>query len=132
MDPLYRVIADAAVINGTLYTKGAVVKFEGWPKKRFEMEPANDGAKRIADYLVTYGGDPQLPATPYNSLIGGIFLPAVLPGRDPPPYRANPDLPCYKMRRVGRSDTARTRRLPLPPWAGRKTISSPSMMPLKR
>jgi hypothetical protein len=60
-----------------LYRKGDEIAHAGWPSSA--EEPINDEASRVASYQAANNRHPFLPATPYNELVGGIFLPAVLP-----------------------------------------------------
>src|SRR6266566_6322603 len=76
----YRVLSP--VFSGAcLYDVGSVIEHTGWPIGG-QLEPLDDEARRVRDYYVKHHAKPYFPASPFNSIIGDIFLPE-LPGIDP-------------------------------------------------
>jgi hypothetical protein len=79
--PRYQTIAANAVINHALYPRGAEITMRSWPDRN--VEPINDVARLVAEYYARNRNAPTLPHSPYNPLLGTIYLPAVLPPSAP-------------------------------------------------
>ena len=78
--PRYRTIRTAALC-GIAYPAGAEAPVSGWPSS--DVEPMNESAKRVTAWLNRFGMHPLKPASIYNNLAGGIYLPGVLPDLGP-------------------------------------------------
>jgi hypothetical protein len=63
--------------GGIPYKAGVEIRVSGWPSN--DVEPLNESAKRIMDWLGRFGRHPLKPVTPHNDLVGHLYLPGVLP-----------------------------------------------------
>jgi hypothetical protein len=64
--PKYRVKAATAFIGCSLYARGDVAAFQGWPSNMSDLEPANESAERVFSYATRYGPGRNLTKPPYN------------------------------------------------------------------
>jgi hypothetical protein len=65
--PRYRVVAATAFIGCTLYARGDVVPFSGWPSNMAALEPANISAERVIRYATKYGAGRNLVGQPWSA-----------------------------------------------------------------
>lgn len=73
--PEWIVTAKLTSIGGVLYTAGQRVKHTGKPDLN-DLRPGNESAQVIADYYARWGAHPGCPSSPFNHIVGDIYLPA--------------------------------------------------------
>jgi hypothetical protein len=89
--PRYRVTADFAYVQATLWRKGSEVESREWPNT-LELEPINDLARAVVEYAERFRAQPFFPARPFeHKILNSVYLPATLPKQNgyanfgPPP-----------------------------------------------
>ena len=65
--PRYRVVAATAFIGCTLYARGDVVPFAGYPANMSALEAANTSAERVVRYASKYGAGRKLVGQPWSA-----------------------------------------------------------------
>lgn len=65
-------------IGSVPYFVGAEIDFGGWPNPG-ALEPINPAAKKITEFARRNIGNPTRPPSPFNQLLGRIYLPAEMP-----------------------------------------------------
>jgi hypothetical protein len=64
--PLYRLKA-VGVLNSTLYPAGAEIDSPAWPTNPSQLEPVNEGARLVLNYMAKFGAGRNLTTPPYSA-----------------------------------------------------------------
>jgi hypothetical protein len=78
--PKYR-LREFGALGASVYAKGAEVNFAGWPARPSLLEPVNESAERVMDYMARCAGRPLPASMPHSGAV--LNLPS--PGRDDQP-----------------------------------------------
>ena len=71
--PLYKVTGHKVMVGRDHVERGATVVYLGWP--RLFMEPANEVAQRIVEWVASAKGRINLPPSPWNDFDNELWLP---------------------------------------------------------
>jgi hypothetical protein len=77
--PRYQLKEDA-FLGPSLYSKGAELNYPGWPARSATLEPMNESAERVLDYVARIGPGRTLPGMPHDGFVLNLPNPALLWG----------------------------------------------------